>query len=318
MFDPVWLARLHARASLAPLRPRVALCWGEHVIGSVLSNLVSEMGVKSPSMLDSLLFKSEYLKHGKPTPAWRIGTVPDAKWSGAQVTAAGAKPGHAASLSASLAAIAQALHDANLGHVRHHWRNEQLGVCSDSGQRLGSVERGAVRPLGLATQAVHLHGLAPDGRVWVQQRALTKSNDPGLWDTLMGGMVSAHDTLDSALARETWEEAGIKPEQLHNLERCGLVAVRRPTADAGDGGDDQGIGYVVESIAWYRCTLPHGLEPANQDGEVAQFKLLARHELIEWLERDQFTLEAALILVAALDPGSHLGEAPAHRAGRLD
>jgi len=27
--------------------------------------------------------------------------------------------------------------------------------------------------------------------IWVQQRALDKANDPGLWDTLMGGMVSA-------------------------------------------------------------------------------------------------------------------------------
>jgi hypothetical protein len=62
------------------------------------------------------------------------------------------------------------------------WRDEQLRG-RHPGQRLGTVERGAVRVLGLATQAVHLVGVAPDGRHWVQQRALDKPNDPGLWDT---------------------------------------------------------------------------------------------------------------------------------------
>jgi hypothetical protein len=86
----------------------------------------------------------------------------------------------------------------------------------------------------------------------VQQRALDKANDPGLWDTLMGGMVSAADTVATALARETWE------------------------------------------------VVPEGLAPVNQDGEVAQFALLDRAELLHRLAQNQFTTEAALILVAAL------------------
>jgi 8-oxo-dGTP pyrophosphatase MutT (NUDIX family) len=140
---------------------------------------------------------------------------------------------------------------------------------------------------------VHLAAKAPDGRHWVQQRALTKPNDPGLWDTLMGGMVPASDTLEQALKRETWEEAGLRLDQLEGLAWGGRLTTRRP---AGDGG---GAGYVVEHIDWYRCVVPPGVVPANQDGEVEEFRLMDAHEVARRLVRDEFTTEAALILVAA-------------------
>jgi hypothetical protein len=73
----------------------------------------------------------------------------------------------------------------------------------------------------------------------------------------------------------------------------GRVNLQRPA-------DDTGVGFVVEDIDWFSCTVPEGVVPVNQDGEVAQFQLLERAELIVRLQRDEFTLEAALILVAAL------------------
>src|SRR5690606_2148345 len=89
-------------------------------------------------------------------------------------------------LSAALAQVADALREAGLVHV---WRNELLGVTGEAGQVLGAVERGVVRQLGIATHAVHLAAWAPDGRYWLQLRAFDKPNDPGKWDTLVGGMV---------------------------------------------------------------------------------------------------------------------------------
>jgi 8-oxo-dGTP pyrophosphatase MutT (NUDIX family) len=141
---------------------------------------------------------------------------------------------------------------------------------------------------------VHLVGCSSDGRFWVQQRSLDKANDPGLWDTLMGGMVSAQDSLASALARETWEEAGLRMDTLTDLRRGGEVLLRKPSSDAADAG------YVVERVDWYRCTVPDSVQPLNQDGEVAQFALLEMPDLIERLQRDEFTTEAALILECAL------------------
>jgi hypothetical protein len=56
------------------------------------------------------------------------------------------------------------------------------------------------------------------------------------------------------------------------------------------------FGYVVEHIDWYRCVVPEGVVPANQDGEVQQFALFDEGELARRLMGDGFTLEAALVL----------------------
>ena len=108
----------------------------------------------------------------------------------------------------------------------------------------------------------------------MQQRARNKSNDPGLWDTLMGGMVSAADTLQTALQRETWEEAGLHIAGVERLRYGGRLTTKRPAVDGN------GAGYVVEHIDWYCCTLSDGLIPLNQDGEVAQFALMDGTDVI--------------------------------------
>jgi 8-oxo-dGTP pyrophosphatase MutT (NUDIX family) len=190
-------------------------------------------------------------------------------------------------LSPSLAATAEALRAH--GFIRA-WRNEQLAVRDESGALLGSVERGAVRLLGIATHAVHLLGFAANGDHWVQQRSFEKPDDPGLWDTLMGGMVGASETVQDTLARETWEEAGLKLSQLGSLAFGGEVVTRRPSANVPHG-------YVVERLTFYRCVLPEGVVPSNLDGEVAQFGRMAPAELRERLERLDFTVDASLMLM---------------------
>lgn len=198
---------------------------------------------------------------------------------------------------AALGALALALREAGLAHA---WRDEQLAVADAQGQRIGTVERAVVRVLGITTAAVHLVGQAEDGRFWVQQRAWSKPNDPGLWDTLMGGMISGADTLASALERETWEEAGLRLEHLRNTVRGGHVDIRRPSDDG------HGAGYVIERIDWYHCTVPDGLLPVNQDGEVERFVLMDAGEMIARMHAGEFTSEAALIQAALLDVGSDM------------
>jgi 8-oxo-dGTP pyrophosphatase MutT (NUDIX family) len=201
-------------------------------------------------------------------------------------------------LEEALQAVAQGLREANLGHVRRYWRNELLAVRDDAGQVIAAIERGVVRPLGLATRAVHLVGWTADDRMWVQQRAFNKANNPGQWDTLMGGMVSAQDDIQSALARETWEEAGLHLSQLQALAPGGAVRMSRPSEEPVH--DPKGIAYTVEDIDWFQAVLPDGLVPSNQDGEVERFERLTRAELVDRLHANLFTDEAALILVAAL------------------
>lgn len=190
-------------------------------------------------------------------------------------------------ITSALNALASTLRDQGLCGP---WRGEQLAVCNTAGDVVGTVERGAVRVLGITTRAVHLVGQAPDGRIWVQKRAMTKPNNPGQWDTLMGGMVSAEDTLEQALARETWEEAGLRVDDLHHLVHGGHVAFSRPSREGG------GAGFMVERIDWFHAVVPAGLQPDNQDGEVECFALLHPDEVRERVVQGAFTLEAGLVL----------------------
>jgi 8-oxo-dGTP pyrophosphatase MutT (NUDIX family) len=264
-----WLRNLRASVVQPPRQLRQPLWAGESVIGSVEADLLSQIALQPTVYVREQLSKEE--RSG--ITGWRVhGDV-----------------------TATLNELAHALHDAGLAGA---WRDEQLAVTDDSGQRVGTIERAAVRPLGITTHAVHLAAQTADGRHWVQQRAFDKSNDPGLWDTLMGGMVSAFDTLQTALQRETWEEAGLHIADVQGLRYCGRLTTRRPAVDGN------GAGYVVEHIDWYGCVLPDGLVPVNQDGEVVQFALLNPADLIAAMERGEFTLEAALILADVMELGT--------------
>jgi len=266
--DAGWLARLRAGADVPPLRARVPLraaARGGAVIGSVEPGFLTQ--IAPPRLAD-----------GGPV---------------VEPAASGGEAGWMlhGDVTAGLALVALALRDAGLAHA---WRNEQLAVPDEHGVRAGTVERAVMRVLGITTCAVHLVGQAPDGRFWVQQRSFSKANDPGLWDTLMGGMVSAADSLETALERETWEEAGLVLASLQDVAWGGRITTRRPAADGG------GAGYVVEHIDWYRCTVPDGMAPVNQDGEVERFGLVSREQLVAGLHQGEFTTEAALILSDSL------------------
>ncbi len=267
--NPQWLDALRASTAAAPLRPRSPLRAGASLVGSVEPEVISQIEALPIYDGRGMLLKEEQVGDG----GWQLTADPGGD------------------LTACLNQLADLLRQAGLAGA---WRDEQLAVHDEHGHRRGTIERAAVRTLGITTQAVHLVGQTPEGGFWVQQRALDKPNDPGLWDTLMGGMVSAADTLQTALARETWEEAGLRMDALNGVVWGGRVCVQRPSSDGA------GTGYLVENTDWFRGTLPAGVLPVNQDGEVLQFRHLSQDELQSWLQRDAFTAEAALVLVAAL------------------
>jgi 8-oxo-dGTP pyrophosphatase MutT (NUDIX family) len=251
----VWLTGLRARADQPPALPREPLravgC--ESAIGSIEPALASRMVASGVPIAP---FADGWCLIGEP-------------------------------LDAALGRIAEWLRAQGLASA---WRNELLSVNDASGTSVAMIERAAVRPLGIATQAVHLVGWAEQGGVWVQQRALDKATDPGQWDTLMGGLVSAMESIASTLARETWEEAGLHIDQLREVTARGQLTVRRPVSN----------GYMIEHIRVFEAVIPAGLAPLNQDGEVAAFERLSLAALRERLHAGAFTLEAALILADTL------------------
>jgi 8-oxo-dGTP pyrophosphatase MutT (NUDIX family) len=195
-----------------------------------------------------------------------------------------------APVDASLATIARWLH--REGHCSH-WRDEALAVCDDDGRACAVVERSVARALGIATAAAHLVGTTPAGHVWVQQRAFDKAVDPGAWDTLVGGLVAAGETVRGALARETREEAGLELDALGALRCVASTRVLRPVAD----------GWMDEAIAIFHAVVPAGREPVNGDGEVERFECLPPGVLLDRLDAGAFTLEATLIHGLLLEQG---------------
>ena len=261
-----WLQATRQRAQQPPAQPRLPLWVAGQSVGSVAEGVLNEIGLQRLKDKRYKLLKQEH----SAGVAWHL-DVP------------------VAAATDALNTLAAALRDADLCGP---WRSEQLAVCNPAGERVATVERGAVRVLGISTLAVHLVGQAVDGRMWVQRRALTKPNDPGLWDTLMGGMIAATDSLQQALVRETWEEAGLRVADLHQVSHGGHVLFSRPSSEAS------GTGYMVERIDWFRATVPQGLTPANQDGEVDEFALRTPEELYAQVADGRFTLEAALVMAA--------------------
>jgi 8-oxo-dGTP pyrophosphatase MutT (NUDIX family) len=191
---------------------------------------------------------------------------------------------------ARCALLADAAHRLRDAGLLHGWRDELLDVRPlAGGPPLATVERAACRALGIATHAVHMNGFAADGRLYVARRAEDKPVDPGLWDNLVGGMVTAGESELAALAREAKEEAGLDLARLAPV-RGGFVRERRPVRE----------GYMVESVQVFDAVLPADCTPRNEDGEVAAIELRDIPAVLAAIERDEFTLEAALVTVDAL------------------
>lgn len=257
---------------MPPARPRIALAVDGRVVGSVEAE-------------DARLLSREV-----------PGLVADAA-----CLSIGKGPGDDAS--ASLGAIGLALRQAGrLGP----WRDEELPVLADDGSMLGRIERATMRVLGLRTIAVHLVGWTADGRMWVQRRALDKAVDPGLLDTLAGGLVGLcgdsagrrMEALAEAMGREADEEAGFD---------AGATTLRRlagPPLRVSRPVDD---GYMVEDLVGFEACIDAVFVPRNRDGEVAGFECLATDALVERIGRDEFTLEASILVLGWLRRAGRAG-----------
>lgn len=219
--------------------------------------------------------------------------------SGVRLDAAAAYFGddlpHGEPLDACLADIALALKTAG---CTPGWRDELLDVWTAPvhGEeapptRVGAIERGVMRPLGLTTRAVHLSGWSKDDRLWVARRSLTKATDPGMWDTLVGGLVGNLEDPDIALVRESDEEAGLDaPDIMSRTPLRTIAHMRRQLPE----------GFQTEAVLTCECVLPDHVIPNNRDGEVMDIQLLDTTTLYRMLKEDAFTLEASIVITEDL------------------
>lgn len=170
------------------------------------------------------------------------------------------------------------------------WRGELLDVWAGD-QSVAAIDRGAVRALGMVTRAVHLNAWSESGGLWVARRALDKATDPGLWDTLVGGLVGLSEGDDLALVRETAEEAGL--DELALADRTPLRVITHMQRRLPEG-------FQSEVVLTCECVLPVNVVPVNQDGEVMAISCLPPSEVAQMLLDQAFTVEAGIVIAQEL------------------
>ncbi len=169
------------------------------------------------------------------------------------------------SLTATLEKVRQALWSEGLIVAE---RDEVMDVlCCCDAEPIATIDRSAVRILGLWATKVHVNGIiktseSSNAQIWLSQRSDNANAAPGHWDTLVaGGKASNVSALETAF-KEGWEEAGIRKELMSNL----VFRNRIPCVYLSAQGMHR------ELLISYDLVLPIDFEPVCNDDEVQDFK----------------------------------------------
>jgi len=188
------------------------------------------------------------------------------------------------------------------GHVKG-WRDEAFcfwpgvdAVPDPPQAAFLQIERAGFRFLGMMSHAVHINGFTPIARMWCGQRNAGKATDPGMWDNVTAGGLTAGETLVSCARRELWEEAGYRLQAPEQLVPAGRVRISRATP----------TGWHDEMLHVFNLTLPADFVPCNQDGEVQSFACLSAAQVTAQIAAGQFTADAALAIAQGILPTATL------------
>ncbi len=87
---------------------------------------------------------------------------------------------------------------------------ELLEVVNEKGETIDTLPRTEIHGNpSLMHKVIHVLVFNSNGELLLQKRSMDKDVAPGKWDTSVGGHVSAGESLDEAVRRETEEELGI-------------------------------------------------------------------------------------------------------------
>jgi len=215
----------------------------------------------------------------------------------------------AADRDGALAAINAALHEQGLIVA---WRDETYAIVERFGTPpLALIERAAARFWGTLTFGAHANGYVADAQgqpthLWIARRATSKATDPGKLDNLVGGGVPFGQTPQQTLVREGLEEAGLDAAAMQRATPGNVVELACDIAE----------GFMHEQIHSFDLCLPRGMTPVNQDGEVAELRLLPVAQALALASGDDMTTDASLVTLdfalrhRLLAPAEHTRLAP--------
>jgi 8-oxo-dGTP pyrophosphatase MutT (NUDIX family) len=171
-------------------------------------------------------------------------------------------------------------------------RGEDFDVRDrDSELALTVLDRGAVPTFGVLGAGVHLNGVvrrANGPYLWIAKRSATKKLDPGKYDNLVGGGVSAGLSPTETLAKEAAEEAAIPAELIAEAKLVARIdyAMERPE------------GLRRDRLYCFDLALPESFTPRAADGEVESFALWPAERIVEMmLTGDEFKFNVNLVLI---------------------
>jgi 8-oxo-dGTP pyrophosphatase MutT (NUDIX family) len=266
MLDAALLDRI-ARRLAAALAPPSGPLWPFRVDGQIVGEL------DPPRAADLARFAGTFV-----VTAGEVRFAP-------HLTDAGAR-------SAAVADVARALADD--GRLTA-WRDELYAVgAAPGGEPVFLLERAAARYFGIRTFAAHVNGTTRrDGAtaMWIARRSPRKAIDPGMLDNLVGGGVAAGATIEGTVVKEAWEEAGLPSYVARAARPVAALEIRRAQPD----------GLQLETIVVHDLDLPSDLIPINQDGEVAELRLVTPDEAARLTANesgpDIVTADASLVIV---------------------
>jgi 8-oxo-dGTP pyrophosphatase MutT (NUDIX family) len=173
--------------------------------------------------------------------------------------------------SAALGEVVAHLATAGLVSPRH----EAFDVRAEpDSEPLARLDRGALSPLGVISQGVHVNGRVrrPDGlHLWVGWRSKDKNVAPGKLDNLVAGGVPAGLTPMQTLLKEAAEEASMPPDLAARARRVSRVSYRM--ADAP--------GLRRDVLHCFDLDLPEDFTPAPADDEVERFELWPAERVLQ-------------------------------------
>ncbi len=188
-------------------------------------------------------------------------------------------------------------------------RREAFDVRAEpDSEVLARLDRGALSPLGVMSQGVHVNGRVrrPDGlHLWVGWRSKDKSVAPGKLDNLVAGGVPSGLSPMQTLLKEAAEEASMPPALAAQARRVSRVSYRM--AD--------GPGTRRDVLHCFDLDLPEEFVPAPADGEMERFELWPVERLLRTVEETwdvKFNVNLVLIDLflreGLVDPRSEEGK----------